>query len=86
MGWGHDNFFELGGHSLLATQRASRGLQGSALEDDKVDRFSDLMAELEGLLKAGGALRPFRRQAGTGNRVISACQESSQATLAGMQC
>ncbi|RCL25138.1 hypothetical protein C6A77_15075 [Pseudomonas sp. AFG_SD02_1510_Pfu_092] len=26
-----------------------QGLQGSALDDDKVDRLSDLMAELEGL-------------------------------------
>ena len=26
-----------------------QGLQGSALVDDKVDRLSDLMAELEGL-------------------------------------
>ncbi len=26
-----------------------RGLQGSALDDEKVDRLSDLMAELEGL-------------------------------------
>ncbi|MNM76042.1 Linear gramicidin synthase subunit B [compost metagenome] len=26
-----------------------QGLQGSALDEDKVDRLSDLMAELEGL-------------------------------------
>jgi amino acid adenylation domain-containing protein len=53
-----DNFFELGGHSLLATQIASRvqktlqrdvPLRANEISAEKVDRLSDLMAELEGL-------------------------------------
>ncbi|UQB78915.1 hypothetical protein KI429_04100 [Pseudomonas shirazica] len=33
----------------LAVYVQGQGLQGSVLDDDKVDRLSDLMAELEGL-------------------------------------